>query len=131
MERRFVCKLLVGCRMSTDQRNYIDEIAAEIHKRTCSCPAFTQSRSIERTDAALYRIYALLCLAKGTKVTNRDIHDAWSAWAAGKMPNHKSLVPFQALDPEVQELDTEFTMTIREVATAMYATNRAERRRES
>jgi len=47
----------------------------------------------------------VLALAKGESVTARDVHHAWAAWMAGIMPEHRSLIPFDALTPDCQSLD--------------------------
>lgn len=84
--------------------NYIDDITDLILDRIGTCPR------------ELTRLYALLCLTKGERVTNRDVHDAWSAWRVEIEPDHRSLVPFDQLTPDVQELDTPYRIAIREVA---------------
>lgn len=61
---------------------------------------------------ALYRIYAVLCLAKGEATTNEDVHDAWSAWTAATFPEHRSLKPYKALSPETQAYDTAYARAI-------------------
>ena len=67
----------------------------------------------------LYRIYAVLCLTLGLTVTNQDVHDAWAAWCAGERPNHKSLVPFEDLSPEVQRLDSKYRTAIYDVSVEL------------
>lgn len=53
--------------------------------------------------------YTLLGLTKGVNVTLEDVHDAWSSWRAfSDRPDHKSLVPFDELSPEVQDMDKPF-----------------------
>jgi hypothetical protein len=73
--------------------NYIDRIASQVEALLPDCPK------------ELLRIYALLILVKGTFVTAQDVHDAWSVWTAAVRPDHRSLVPFDELTPQVQELD--------------------------
>lgn len=80
--------------------NYIDELARDIYRRT------GETDEPSEVDLQLYRIYALLALTIGQGVMNEDVHDAWSAWTATHRPDHRSLVPFDALTPEVQELDS-------------------------
>ncbi len=47
----------------------------------------------------LFRLYAVLLRAKGTRVTDEDVHDAWSAWMQTVDDGHASLVPFEELSP--------------------------------
>jgi hypothetical protein len=91
--------------------NYLDQIADEIHR------AAHGDAEIDPDDLPLYRIYAVLALAKGTKVTAEDVHDAWSAWCAGTQPNHRSIVPFEELSPRVQSMDEPYVAAIRRVAS--------------
>ena len=95
--------------------NYVDEIARAVAER-CN----------ERWDIlpdearSLYRVYAVLVLTTGGDTTNQNVHDAWAAWRAATMPDHKSLVPFDRLSPEVQELDTPYREAIRAIAALAY-----------
>jgi hypothetical protein len=89
--------------------NYIDRLATEIQQ--------TADPDGAKDDLPLYRIYALLCLAVGHNTTARDVHDAWSVWQAGIDPNHRSLIPFEALLPEVQRLDEEYVDAIHQAST--------------
>jgi len=89
--------------------NYIDEIAMEIGER-CAMP-FSSGE-----NKRLLRIYAVLCLAKGSETTNADVHDAWSAWVLEVFPNHRSIVPFCDLKEITQDLDAPYRDAIREVA---------------
>lgn len=89
--------------------NYIDKLAIEIHQEAEPTDDPTE-------DMPLYRIYAVLMLAKGQQVTSRDVHDAWSAWSAEYDPDHRSLIPFRELPPAVQKLDERYRYAIRVVA---------------
>ena len=66
--------------------------------------------------SALFRIYAVLLLAKGQEVTRADVHNAWVAWMAGQDGDHESLVPFSGLDTETQAEDFPYVAAIRMVA---------------
>lgn len=90
--------------------NYIDKLAHEIWRLTDG-----RNQTIGG-DMLLYRFYALLCLTTGQQTTNEDVHDAWSAWKAHTMGTHRSLIPFDQLTEEVQELDTPYRDTIQDVA---------------
>lgn len=87
--------------------NYIDDLAADIYAAVPTvCPQ------------PLLRLYAVLALVKGPSVSLQDVHDAWSAWAAATHPAHPSLIPFDELDHEVQELDRPYRDAIRRVSIA-------------
>lgn len=85
------------------EQNYIDRIAAAIHQEA-------NGKELDLTGeyARLYRIYAVLALSLNTTTDLRDVHDAWSAWASHDRPNHQSLLPFEQLTEEVQELDRKY-----------------------
>jgi hypothetical protein len=70
----------------------------------------------EGTTLALFRLYAVLLLAKGADVTREDVHNAWVAWMASEDAQHGSLVPFSELDAETQAEDSPFVAAIRAVA---------------
>jgi hypothetical protein len=67
-------------------------------------------------DPELAQLYALLALTRGTRTTLQDVHDAWAVWRCGTRPDHPSLVPFDQLTPEVQELDREYMNAIHRTA---------------
>jgi hypothetical protein len=58
-------------------------------------------------------MYALLALAKGAEVSAEDVHNAWVAWMQEQDPDHRSLKPFQELDPDTQAADEPFVIAIR------------------
>ncbi len=78
---------------------------------------------IEIPDIAddLAPIYALLVLVKGEETSMEDVHDAWSAWTNPKRPDHKSLVWFDELTPEIQEYDRKYMNHIHDVARDLQA----------
>lgn len=84
--------------------NYVDTVVWRLAAALPGC------------DIELLRLYALLALVRGADVTNEDVHDAWSVWTAASRPEHRSLVPFAELAPDVQELDTKYAEAIRSVA---------------
>ena len=86
--------------------NYLDRFAINIYRRVE--PVGDPSDD----EMALYRIYAMLALAKGKAATLEDVHNAWSAWMSGLTPSHRSLIPFGELDPSVQELDRPYLEAI-------------------
>lgn len=61
----------------------------------------------------LFRIYAVLALAKGERVTAEDVHNAWVAWMSGVQPDHPSLEPYAELPVDVQAADEPYVAAIR------------------
>jgi hypothetical protein len=84
--------------------NYIDYITGRLAVYLDDCP----------TD--LLRFYALLVLIQGHCTSLEDVHDAWACWRVATKPDHKSLVRFGDLTPEVQELDRPYMFAIHAVA---------------
>jgi hypothetical protein len=66
----------------------------------------------EDTDA-LFRLYAVLALAKGPAVEPSDVHDAWAAWMRERDPDHPSIRPFDELDADTRRMDEPFAEAIR------------------
>ncbi|MGH8573923.1 MAG: DUF7701 domain-containing protein [Gammaproteobacteria bacterium] len=90
--------------------SYLDELATEIERRL---PADLVPDGDTRS---LFRLYALLALAKGRAVTAADVHNAWTAWMQERDPHHRSIKPFEELDAETQSSDEPFVEAIRAVA---------------
>ncbi|HET9897402.1 MAG TPA: SAM-dependent methyltransferase [Streptosporangiaceae bacterium] len=65
---------------------------------------------------ALFLVYAVLMRAKGEAVTAADVHDAWAAWTVSTRGEHRCLVPFESLDPDVQDRDTPYVEAIHRAA---------------
>jgi hypothetical protein len=86
--------------------SYIDELAEAIQRRIP--PELIPDGDI----AALFRIYAVLAMAKGDQVVLEDVHDAWAAWMSGQDPDHQSLKPLDKLPPEVQRADRPYLEAI-------------------
>jgi hypothetical protein len=63
--------------------------------------------------ASLFRIYAVLALAKGREVTVEDVHNAWVAWMGERDPHHRSIKPFDELPADVRMQDEPFVDAIR------------------
>lgn len=93
--------------------SYIDKIAAEI-RRTAD-PKAAQAGE----DLPLYRLYAVLLLAKGPNVTAEDVHNAWAAWASEHEPESWNLLPFKELSLQVQSKDQLYADAIHQVADDM------------
>jgi hypothetical protein len=92
--------------------SYVDELAGAIRDRVP--PELVP----DGDTAVLFRLYAVLALAKGEAVGLEDVHDAWSAWMSGREPSHPSLVPFHELAPEVAASDRPYVDAVRGVARA-------------
>lgn len=89
---------------------YLDELAIEIERQV-------PDELLPDEDAApLFRLYALLALAKGRAVTAIDVHNAWAAWMQERDPGHRSIKPFDELDADTQAADEPFVRAIRTVA---------------
>ncbi|MER6605851.1 hypothetical protein ABT282_08020 [Streptomyces sp. NPDC000927] len=67
-------------------------------------------------DPGLLKLYTLLTLTKGKKVTLEDVHDAWSVWRRDAQPGHRSIVPFGDLSPDVQAMDQMYRDAIAKAA---------------
>ena len=64
----------------------------------------------------LFMLYAVLMRAKGEDVTPSDVHDAWAAWISCTEGEHKSLIPFDSLDPKTQREDLPYVEAIHRAA---------------
>ena len=64
----------------------------------------------------LLETYGLLVLVVGEKCTKENIHDAWSIWQNKTQPEHRSLIWFDYLTIEVQDLDEEYRQAVIKVA---------------
>ncbi|MGH2712306.1 MAG: DUF7701 domain-containing protein [Thermoleophilaceae bacterium] len=93
--------------------SYLDDLAAEIERQV---PGEVLPDGETRS---LFRLYALLALAKGRSVDAEDVHNAWAAWIQDRDPDHRSLKPFEELDPETQASDEPFVEAIRAVAARL------------
>lgn len=89
---------------------YLDPIAEAIRA------AVPSVRLPEEDTDHLFRLYAVLLLAKGEGVTGEDVHNAWVAWMASRGEEHESMVPFAELPSETQGEDSPFVVAIRLVA---------------
>jgi hypothetical protein len=95
--------------------NYLDKLAAEI-QRIADPEALPPDE-----DLPLYRLYAVLLLAKAQEVTPEDVHNAWAAWASDHDPENRNLLPFKELSLHVQRKDQAYVDAIHEVAERMYS----------
>ena len=99
---------------------YLDDLATEIERHV------PQEFIPQEDTGALFRLYALLVLAKGAAVDASDIHNAWAAWMQERNPDHHALKPFDELDAETRAADEPFVRALRTVA-AERASNSPER----
>jgi hypothetical protein len=89
---------------------YLNTLAEEIRGATAA-------HALPNKDTSnLFRIYAVLLLAKGEEVTREDVHNAWVAWMLDRGESHESLVPFAELSTETQAEDSPFMIAVRTVA---------------
>lgn len=89
---------------------YLDAFAEEIRG------AVAPEAVPDEDTSSLFRIYAVLLLAKGQAVTREDVHNAWVAWMLDKGEAHESIVPFVELSAETQAEDSPFMVAVRTVA---------------
>jgi hypothetical protein len=67
----------------------------------------------------LLDLYVLLVLCRGETTTAEDVHDAWAVWRSRGDPEHRSLVPFDRLEPAVQELDEPYVDAVHRAAALL------------
>lgn len=89
---------------------YIDDLAGAIRR------VVPPQMLPEGDSGALFRIYAVLAMAKGEMVVLEDVHDAWAAWMSAQKPDHRSLKPLAELPAEIQGADQPYLDAIRAVA---------------
>ncbi len=90
--------------------NYVQQLADEIRKEV------PRGAVPDEDTDLLFVLYALLCLTKGSTVSNEDVHDAWSAWMTLRGEQHPSLVQYDQLPSDVRAEDSPFTVAIKRVA---------------
>lgn len=92
--------------------SYVDELAEAIRR------LIPPQLLPEGDTAPLFRMYAVLALAKGEAVVLEDVHDAWAAWMSGQDREHQALRPLPELPAGVQRADQPYLDAIRAVARA-------------
>ncbi len=90
--------------------NYLDDIAVRIRDQVSS------DRLPGGDTTGLFRSYAVLALALGSRVRLSDVHNAWVAWMLALHPEHPALAPFDELPADKQQQDAPFADAIRRVA---------------
>jgi hypothetical protein len=89
---------------------YLDDLADTIR-------AEVPSSDVPNDDTRmLFRMYALLLLAKGANVDAEDVHNAWVAWMADRDDGHDALLPYADLPSDVAAEDQPYVNAIRAVA---------------
>ncbi len=88
---------------------YLDDLAAEIERHVA------QDLLPNEDTRSLFRLYAVLALAKGRAVDSADVHNAWAAWMQERDPHHRSIKPFHELDTGTRAADEPFLDAIRAV----------------
>jgi len=88
--------------------NYIEEVKTELSKHI-------------KVGKGLTNYYSLLVLLLGEETTLADVHDAWAvnineSWDRENLGEHRSMIPFDQLRPEVQALDQKFVDAIHKTA---------------
>ena len=89
---------------------YLDALADEIRG------AVSPDALPDEDTSSLFRIYAVLLMAKGQEVTCEDVHNAWVAWMLDKGRSHESMIPFATLPAETKDEDSPFVLAIRAIA---------------
>lgn len=90
--------------------NYLDAIADEIRGEV------PDEAVPDKDTRDLFRLYAVLMLAKGEAVNRQDVHNAWVAWMSGRGQQHSSMRTFAELPDDTKAEDSPFVRAIRTVA---------------
>lgn len=75
-------------------RNYVETVRGMLLYRV---PSLAE-------QPELLAMYVLLVLTTGTKTSLENVHDAWSVWQNERNSLHRSLIPFDQLAVDVQEM---------------------------
>ena len=102
--------------MTTRRPNYVEQVRDKLAQR------------LPTLDDALLDLYTLLAIQYGTNVDAVTVHNAWSVWQNRIDPDHRSLIPFPMLSPEVQALDEPYAEAIRQADRDVYEDHLRERR---
>jgi hypothetical protein len=87
--------------------NYVQQVTSLLAQHLPGC------------DPELLALYTLLALSRGTRTSLKDVHDAWAVWRNATNPAHRSLLTFNDLAAEVQELDCKYMEAIHEATQAV------------
>ena len=94
--------------------NYLSDLATEIRGEV------DDSLVPDNADQ-LFILYAVLARAKGTAVTETDVHDAWVAWVTMRGDEHENARPFEDLDRATQREDAPFVDAIKRVSARRHS----------
>ena len=94
-------------------KTYLDSIARQIRELV------PRSELPDEDTHGLFRVYAVLALAKGELVEAADVHNAWVAWMLGVDPEHGALIPFNELDAATAADDLVYVEAIRTVSSKL------------
>ena len=95
--------------------NYLDLLASKVYQ------AAHPETTPHDFNLPLYRLYAVLVLAKGQQVTAEDVHNAWSAWASEHALQNQNIIPFKELSSHTQSKDHLYVQAIHDVARHIYS----------
>jgi len=94
---------------------YLDDLAATIR-------GYAPANGLPTPELdSLFRLYAVLALAKGEAVTDEDVHNAWAAWTQDSDADHSEVRPFSELDHATQAEDGPYAEAIRSAARELSA----------
>lgn len=93
--------------------NYIDDLADAIRAQVPSDDLPHENTRV------LFRLYAVLALAKGMDTTAMDVHNAWVAWMLSSDAHHDALVPYEELDAQVAKQDEPFVRAVHVVSQVL------------
>lgn len=96
--------------------NYLDAIADEIRAQVPD-----EAVPDDKDTRDLFRLYAVLMLAKGEAVSRKDVHNAWVAWMSARGQMHSSMRPFAELPDDTKAEDSPFVRAIRIVAARRFS----------
>lgn len=118
------CQEHKHCRRCPDCFNYVEKarkaLAEELDWEYIPDLGDPLPKPLPDRYTPLLDLYTLLVFTKGTNCTLEDIHDAWSVWCnVEDKPYHKSLIPFNELTKEVQELDRKYCEAVIKVANLL------------
>lgn len=92
--------------------SYLDDLATTIRGHARAAGLLPGDLPTGDLDS-LFRLYAVLALAKGEAVTAEDVHNAWAAWRQDGDDDHSALRPFGELDHATQAEDGPYAEAIR------------------
>lgn len=92
----------------TEQSNYMLKRAAILEEEL--------NQELPEVLFSCYLSLACTSASTGTPITNEEIHDAWSIWKNTVDSSHVSIIPYNQLSIEIQELDAPYTDAVNRAA---------------